>query len=110
NNLEALELVAAVNLNRAFSTVNRSDDPASSIAAISQALKAAVTARRNSLDRQIDSFGSVNDGNRIAYADLAMKAGRYSLAIGQLAPIFKHDPKNNDVANRLIYSYMRAGR
>jgi lipopolysaccharide biosynthesis regulator YciM len=110
NNLEALELTAAINLNRAFNTVNRTGERADTIATISDALKAAVTARRKSLDKQIDGFGVVTNANRMEYVDLAMRGGRYSLAIEQLAPRLIHDPKNNDIANRLIFAYMRAGR
>ncbi|HWA83919.1 MAG TPA: tetratricopeptide repeat protein [Fimbriimonadaceae bacterium] len=110
NNVEAMELVAAVNLNRSFALVNRTDDPMASVTAISDALKNAVTARRKSLDRQIDTFGAVTDANRLNYVDLVLRGGRYSLAIEQMSPLFKKDPKNNAVANRLIFAYMRAGR
>lgn len=110
NDLDALELVAAINLNRVFTTRSHSDDPSVSLNQISSALKTAVTARRKSLDKQIDGFGAVTDANRLAYTDLVMRGGRYSLAIEQLAPQFRRDPKNNDIANRLIYAYLRAGR
>ncbi|HTQ08841.1 MAG TPA: tetratricopeptide repeat protein [Fimbriimonadaceae bacterium] len=109
-NLEALELVAAIDLNRVFSTVSRTDDSSGSLSAISEALKAAVTARRKSLDQQIDNFGPVTDANRLAYCDLVMRGSRYTLAISQLDPIFRLDPKNNAVADRLIFACLREGR
>lgn len=110
NSLEAMELVAGVNLNRSFALVNRTDDPMASVSAISDALKNAVTARRKSLDRQVDTFGAVTDANRMDYVDLTLRAGRYSLAIQELVPLFKKDAKNNAAANRLIFAYLRSGR
>jgi len=109
-NLEAMELVAGIDLNRVFATVSRTGDPADSLTAISDALKAAVTASRKSLDQQIDNYGPVTDANRLDYCDLAIRGSRYSLAIEQLDPTFRRDPKNNAVANRLIFACMRAGR
>ncbi len=110
NSLDAMELTAAVDLNRVFTTVNRSDDPNASNALISQALKSAVAARRKSLDKQIDSFGAITDANRLDFCDLALRGSRYSLVVEQLAQRFKNDPKNNEIGNRLIFSYLRAGR
>lgn len=110
NNLQALELLSAINLNRAFSTLNRNGERADTIKQISDALKAAVTSRRKSLDQQIDNFGAVTDQNRLAYVDLAMRGGRYSLAIDQLASLFRKDFKNTEVGNRLAYAYLRSGR
>lgn len=110
NNGDALDLVAAINLNRVFSTVNRGGDVADTNQQINDGLKAAVDARRKRLDMMLDKFGEVTDANRLAYADLSIKAGRYSNVIGQLAPVFRRDPKNNEVADRLIYAYMRSNR
>lgn len=111
NGVEALELSAAIDLRRAFAMRNRTqDDPASAVNAISQALKNAVASRRRSLDKQIDSFGAINDGNRLAFVDLALRGARYSLATEQLIPMFRRDPKNNDAANRLVFAYLRSGR
>lgn len=110
NNLEALELLSAINLNRAFNTLNRNGERSDTIKQISDALKAAVTSRRKSLDHQIDNYGAVTDANRLAYVDLVMKGGRYSLAVEQLAPLFKKDFKNTEIANRLAYAYLRMGR
>ena len=110
NNLDALELLSAINLNRAFNTLNRSGERSDTMKQIADALKGAVTARRKSLDHQIDTFGAISDSNRMAYVDLAMRGGRYSLAIEQLNPLFRADVKNADVGNRLAYAYLRAGR
>jgi tetratricopeptide (TPR) repeat protein len=109
-NTEALDMIAAINLTRVFSTINRGGDVKDTNTVIQDGLKAAVEARRKVLDMQLDSFGEVNDSNRIAYVDLALKAGRYSTAIGQLAQPFRVDPKNNAIADRLIYAYLRANR
>lgn len=110
NNLEAMELVAGVNLNRSFALRNRTEDPMASVSAIADALKNAVTARRKSLDRQVDTFGPVTAANRLNYVDLTLRAGRYSLAIEQMAPVFRKDAKDNAAANRLIFAYLRSGR
>ncbi len=106
----ALEMVAAVNLNRAFSTISRSDKPSETMVIVGDAIKAAVTARRKSLDQQLDNFGLVTDANRLAWADLAMRAGKYSGVIDELTPLFRKDTKNNDVADRLVYAQLRLGR
>lgn len=110
DNLAVLDLVAGINLNKAFNTINRTGTDSDTVKTIGDALAAAVTARRKSLDWQVDHFGAVTPQNRLAYADLALRAGRYSLVIDQFANPFQANPKDNEIANRLIYAYMRAGR
>lgn len=109
-NYDAQNLISAINLNKVFTTVNRGGDAKDTAATIAAALKTAVEARRKTVDAQIDAFGPVSDANRLAYADLVMKAGRYSLAIDALAATFRADQKNNEVGNRLAYAYMRMAR
>ncbi len=110
NNAGALELLAAISLQKAFATVNRGGDRTETLNIIRNALKSAVENRRKVLDNLIDQFGPVTDVNKMAFVDLAIRAGRYSLAIEQLAPHFRRDPKKPAVANRLIYAQLRAGR
>ncbi|MCC7229207.1 MAG: hypothetical protein IT203_02360, partial [Fimbriimonadaceae bacterium] len=109
-NLPALELVAAINLQRAFNTVNRGGNNQETQKSIAEAMKAAVEARRKSLDMQVDSFGAITDANRLLYVDLAMTAGRYSLVPGQLMTPFAKDMTNSAIGNRLAFTYVKMGR
>jgi tetratricopeptide (TPR) repeat protein len=106
----ASELLAAIQLRRAFNTVSRDNDRTRTLATIRNAFSQAVVARRKSLDLAVDDFGDVNDTNLIAYADAALRATRYSIAISRLDAAFKRDNARTDVANRLAYAYVRTGR
>ncbi len=110
NNREALELLAGINLRRAFLTVNTATDPTNALINVKGAIESAVSSRRKSVDGQVDGFGPVTDANRMQYVDLLLTAKRYSLVVDQLSPLFAKDQRNNDVANRLIYALIRAGR
>lgn len=109
-NLPALELVAAINLQRAFNTVNRGGNNQETQKTIAEAMKAAVEARRKSLDMQVDNFGAITDANRLQYVDLALTAGRYSLVPGQLMTPFAKDMTNSAIGNRLAFTYVKMGR
>jgi thioredoxin-like negative regulator of GroEL len=106
----ALDLLAAINLQKAFRTVNRGGDKKETQTVISDALKAAAGSRKKSLDLAVDKFGPVTDANRLALADAALRAGRYSLAISTLQPAFNADNRKNELANRLAYAQIRAGK
>jgi tetratricopeptide (TPR) repeat protein len=106
----AQELLSGINLRRAFTTFNRGGDKAEILKSISVALKAAVEARKKALETRVDVFGTVTPENLTKYADVCIAAGRYSAAISALAPVFRKDERQTAVANRLIYSQMRAGR
>ncbi len=108
--VDAADLLAAINLQRAFNTVNRGGEPSETLSTIRGALKSAVEARRKTLDGALDRLGSPNDANRLAYADAAIKAGRFSAAIAALNPAFRADSANIGVANRLAFALMRTGR
>lgn len=110
SNLDALELLGAINLQRAFATYNRGSDRAETLKQIATAVKSAVDARRRALDASLDKFGSPTSANLTEYADLAVKAQRYSMAIEKLAPEFRKDTRQPAIANRLLYAQMRAGR
>lgn len=110
-NAGALELLSAINLQKAFNTFSRATgDRTDTLKIIGDALKMAVKSRRSILDEQLEAFGAVNDANRLQYVDLAIRAQRYSLAIDQLAPVFRKDTRQPDVANRLLYAQMRTSR
>lgn len=107
---EAADLLSGIHLKRAFTTFNQGGDRNQTLDTIAGALKAAVESRRKVLDANLDGFGTVHDANRIAYADLAMKAGRYSVAIKALNDRFKIDSSDPALGNRLVYSQMRSAR
>jgi len=107
---DALELLAAINLQRAFAQAARGTDRNETLAMIRDALASAVEARRRSLELAFEAFGAVTDENVIRYADLCIAAGRYSLAIEKLSPIASKHPNNNAVMNRLLYAQLRAAR
>jgi len=109
-NIEALGLMSSISLRRAFLTVNTAMDPAAALANVQSAIESAVKSRRTTIDSSIEKFGAVNDANLLNYVDLLIVAGRYSLAAERLAPAFRKDQKNTEIANRLAYSLIRACR
>ena len=112
NDTAALDLLAAINLQKAFRTVNRGGDKKETQTLIADSLKAAAANRKKSLDIAVDKLltGVISDDNRLAVADAAIRAGRYSLAIGTLQGAFNADNRKNDLANRLAYAQLRAGK
>jgi len=109
-NLPALDLVAAINLKRAFNTYNRGGNAEDTQKVIAEALKAAVDSRRKTLDYQVDNFGAVTDQNRLKYADLAMAAGRFSLVPPVLEKQFSEDISNVAIGNRIAFADIKMGR
>ncbi len=111
NNLAALDLLAVINLQRAFTTFNRgSGDKNETLKTIGDAMKQAVSSRRKSLDAAVDAVGPLTQSNLIPFVDSALRAGRYSLAETTLAPIFEKDNRRNDTGNRLAFAQVRLGR
>ncbi|MBS1712958.1 MAG: hypothetical protein JST30_01335 [Armatimonadetes bacterium] len=110
NDAEALSVASTVYLRKAFATAAAGGDQMSAATAMNDALLKATTYRRAALDHVVDSIGTIDDSNRMAKMDALIGAGAYSRVISELDPIFKKDFRNNDVANRLIYSQIRAGR
>jgi hypothetical protein len=77
---QALDLLAVIDLKRAYTTVSREgDDQSDTRKSIADALKAGVEARRKSADILLDSIGNPTDANIIAYADAAIAAKIYYL-------------------------------
>lgn len=110
NYLEAADLLSVINLERAFATFNRGGERSETLGIIRAALKQAVESRRKVLDSLLDRMGTPTDENRLAYADLAIRAGRYTNAISALGGSLRKDPSNSSLANRLAYAQIRAGR
>lgn len=109
-NLGGLELVAAVKLQQAFHTVNRSGNAADTQKIVAEALKGAAQARRASLDTQVDNFGAITDANRLQYADLAITAGRFSLVPAALSGEFAKDISKVELGNRIAFAQIKMGR
>ena len=108
NNIEALDLKSAVALESAFGARTGSRD--TQIVAIGNALKMAAESRAKVYTTQLDAFGAINEENRIKWADLAIRAGRYSAVISELAPQYRANIQNSSIVNRYLYSLIRAGR
>lgn len=108
DNAEALDLRAAVALQTAFRAT--ADSREATAAAIGRALRLAAESRSKIYGDRLSAFGKVTDENRLRYVDLAVRAGRYSLVFPELEPLFRSNPRNASVANRLIYTQLRAGR
>lgn len=109
-NLEALDLLSAINLKRAFVTFARSSDAAESVNLVKAAMRQAAESRGKSLAARLESMRPVADGNRVAFAELAIQAGRFSLAIEALNPAYRADTREPKYAGRLAYAQLRAGR
>ncbi|OJU62654.1 MAG: hypothetical protein BGO01_09565 [Armatimonadetes bacterium 55-13] len=109
-NLQALELLSVINLQRAFATINRGGKLEDTQKLFAEALKSAVESRRKSIDSQVDGFGQITDENRLQYVDLAMKAGRFSLVPQTLSSVFASDISNAAIGNRLAYAQVKLGR
>lgn len=111
NNGEALTLLSAIRIQRAFSTLAREGTSRTEVLGqIRDSLVAAVEARNKVRLGALDNFGEVTDANRLQYADLAIMAGRYSLATNTLEPVFNRDERNLPVLNRLLYAMIRSDR
>lgn len=109
-NRQALDLLSAIGLQRAFNAFNSSRDQKTTLATMTEAMKKAAESRRASLDTAVDAFGPQTDSNAMAYADIMIDSGRYSLAIKAMQPIFDKSQSDPAVANRLIFAKIRAGR
>ena len=105
SNTDAFALLSAISLRQAFNTTG-----SDSLTTISGALKSAAEAQFKVLEARSDGFGAANDSNYTRYADVMLRAHRYSRAISELAPRYAKDQTDNEVANRLMYAYIRSGR
>lgn len=109
-NSDALNLLAGVQLRRAFTTFNRGGDRDETLTLIRGALKGAIEARTRLLVGTMDRLGSVTDENRMRVVDAALAAHRYSTVIRELEGRFRANSTDPTVANRLAYAYLRSGR
>jgi Tfp pilus assembly protein PilF len=107
---EAADLLSGVHLRRSFAALNRGGDKLETLNVIRVALKSGVESRRKVLDANVDAFAPVTDANRLQFADLAIRAGRYSLAGNAVSEKVKQDVNDPAYGNRLAYSQMRLSR
>jgi Tfp pilus assembly protein PilF len=110
-NMPALDVLADIDIHRAFSTFSKSGtDQSDVVATIGDAFKAAVDARRELLNLQVDALGAPTDATLIKVADAANQAERYSLTISTLLLKSQNDPQNTKFTDRLAYAQLRSGR
>jgi thioredoxin-like negative regulator of GroEL len=109
-NMEAADLLAAINLQKAFQTYNRGGERKETLTVIRGAMISAIEHRRRSLDASFEAVGAPTEANLLQYADAAIKASRFQQAINALAPEFRKDNRRTDIGNRLAFSQIRAGK
>ncbi|MBS1721101.1 MAG: hypothetical protein JST35_11705 [Armatimonadetes bacterium] len=112
NNIAALDLVASLQVRQVFGAYLRGGEKEliELGKTIRESLSNAASMRRKSLDARVDGFTSVTKDNLIDFADTAIGAGRYGAAIMQLQKPFEADQRRIDIANRLAFAQLRAGR
>lgn len=110
-NANALDILSVINLKRAFTTFDRgTGDKNDTLKTIGDALKSAVESRQKVLNERVDAMPAPTAETIVSYADAALRAGRYGLAITNLKPFFDRDNRRTDLANRLAFAYIRQGR
>lgn len=110
NNATALNLLAGINVRRAFNIYAKPDaDRAEVLKQIKDALSAAVTSRKAALDAAVDNM-KPDPANPLPYADAALRARRYGAAITVLTAAFAMDQKNPAIGERLAYAQLRSDR
>ena len=107
-NLDAKAILSAINLRKAFSAGGT--DLAATAAIVRSSLKSAARSHHEAMEARADSFGTVNDQNKMAYIDLMLKSHRYSAVAAMLKDKVEPEAKNTSLMNRLLYAYVRSGR
>lgn len=107
---DAGELLSGIHLHRAFNTMSRGTDRKGALKNIQDAFKLAINTRQGVLQSKLDKIGQPSPDNLLTYADAAIQAGRYSLAIGALDPEYRKRVDRPEITNRLAYVQLRAGR
>ncbi len=106
---EALLLLSSIDIDRAFATFSRGSDQVSTQESIRKAFKSSIEIARKIQDQDLDKVALTAD-NVLLYADMAIRAGRYTRAFTALNPAAEKDFSNADVVNRLVYCLLREGR
>lgn len=108
--IQALNILAAINIERAFGSFGATNDRMTTINSIANSLRRAGESRRTVAESSVDGFGEVTDANLYDYLNLLNNAGRYSLIVERLAPVIRTNPKDTLATNWVVYAQMRAGR
>ncbi|RYG47321.1 hypothetical protein EON79_07670 [bacterium] len=105
----ALDLLSSIRIRQAFAITARGDQKKEDVLATQIAsLKAAAESRRKVLDAAADRNEPTKD--LVAYADAAIRAGRYTSVVSTLTPEVRKDGARTDLANRLAYAQLRSDR
>jgi tetratricopeptide (TPR) repeat protein len=107
---DASELLAGIDLHRALTTMSRGTDKEAALASIQAAFKRAIDTRKDVLQTKMDQIGTPTADNLIAFADAAMSARRYNMAINALSEEYHRRVDRTEVTNRLAYAQMMSGK
>lgn len=108
---DASELLSGISLHRAFNTMSRgNEDRDTALKNIQDAFKSAVNTRQAVLQGKMDKIGTPTADNLIEFADSAISARRYSIAIQALQEPYRTHVERTDVTNRLAYAQFLSGR
>lgn len=110
DNDDALNLVSAINLQKAFGTFNRGGDKNETLKTLKALLIEAASSRFKVFESRLGKIQPTDAATTITFADTAIRAGRYSIAIDVLQSAFRRDERNSEIANRLLYAQLRASR
>ncbi len=110
NDTSASDLLSTIDLHRAFSTLSRGGSRDDTFNSINEAFRRAITTRQTILQERLDKLTPPSSDNLIEYADTAIAARRYSLAITALMPEYRAHVSRNEITNRLAYAQLQAGR
>lgn len=108
DNAEALQLLAAIDIERANQTYTREggDDAAGTIR---DALKSAIELTAKVQQARLDAIPQ-GDDNALIFADEAIRSSRYTVALQTLNPANRAKPGQAAIVNRIGYCLVRLGR
>jgi len=107
---DASELLSNIEVHRAFFTLSRGDNKEETLSNIQTAFKNAIGMRQVVLQEKLDKMTPPNADNLIEFADTALEARRYQLAINALSDEYRKHVERNDVTNRLAFAQLESGR
>jgi tetratricopeptide (TPR) repeat protein len=112
NNVQALNLLAAVNIELALGVVAKEgSDRKEVLASEREALTNAVGSRRKVLDNAVAAMAPPTDeASAVKFADVAIQAGRYGLVEQTLQPLIDGGTRNPELYKRLAYVMLRLSR
>jgi len=106
---EGLELMATIQLERAFNSYSSGGSRTAFMNSMSDAIESAIAARKKVLDIEFDKLPAQGTGDFVQYGRTAIAARHYSAAISALQPEF--NSKFTTILGNLIgYAQLRLGR